>query len=91
MGQQPVVTRSGQVVYVPVFPSGGPPLPWYEREVSLVMRDLTTGQVVYETRAEHSGRWADNAAVLPVMFDAALRGFPAAPPGPRRVDIEIPR
>jgi hypothetical protein len=91
MSHQPVVTRSGQVVYVPVFPSGGPPLPWYEREVSIVMRDIATGQVVYETRAEHSGRWSDNAAVLPVMFDAALRNFPAATPGPQRVAIEIPR
>lgn len=91
MGHQPVVTRSGQVVYVPTFPSSGPPLPWYEREVSIVIRELSTGQVVYETRASHSGRWSDTGNLLPVMFDAALRGFPSAPPGPVRVNIEIPR
>ena len=65
--------------------------PLYKREVSVVMRDARSNAVVYETRAAHSGVWGDASAVLPAMFDAALRGFPAPPPGPRRVDIEIPR
>ena len=39
--------------------------------------------------------WAVHAytasgAVLPVMFQAALQGFPNPPAGERRVDIEIP-
>jgi hypothetical protein len=27
--------------------------------------------------------------VLPVMFEAAMQGFPNPPPGPRRVDIRV--
>jgi hypothetical protein len=63
----------------------------YRREVSLILRDLGTTQIVYETRASHEGPWADTAVVYAAMFDAALSGFPQAPLGPRRVRIEIPR
>ena len=66
-------------------------LPYYSRELSLVMRHLGTGQVVFETHAAHAGRWADNEAVWPAMVEAALSGFPNPPPGVRRVNIEIPR
>lgn len=66
-------------------------LPWYSRELRLVMRHLGSGQVVFETQAFHDGRWADGEAVWPAMFDAALSGFPNPPPGARRVNIEIPR
>jgi hypothetical protein len=75
---------------------GGPPgfgmtwdSPYYRREVSVVMRDLGTGKVVYETRAAHDGRWSDSEVIFPAMFDAALRGFPQPAPGPRRVDVQI--
>lgn len=90
-GPDYVVTGKGQIVYVPSFPRMTMYNPWYEREVTLVMRDLGNNQVVYETRANHDGRWSDTPSVLPAMFDAALRGFPAPPAGPRRVNIEIPR
>lgn len=63
----------------------------YWRELSLVMRDLSSAQVVYETHAAHDGPWTDSEAVLPAMFEAALQGFPNAPAGVRRVNIEIPR
>jgi len=65
--------------------------PYYWREVSLIIRHLASGQVVYETQGAHDGRWSDSEAVLPAMLDAALLGFPNPPPGPRRIEFEIPR
>lgn len=62
----------------------------YQREVSVVLRDAGTGQVVYETRAAHLGRWPVDKDVLPPMFQAALTGFPQPPAGLRRVNIELP-
>ncbi|MCJ0761825.1 DUF4136 domain-containing protein [Variovorax terrae] len=80
----------GRGAYLAPYPRF-PESPWYQREVSLVMRDLASNLVVYETRAAHDGPWPDSASILPVMFDAALQGFPTPPTGLRRVDIEIPR
>ena len=65
--------------------------PYYRREVTIVVRRLTDAQVVFETRAQHDGRWPDDAAVLPAMFQAALQGFPNPPAGMHRVVVEIPR
>lgn len=64
--------------------------PNYWRQVSLVMRNAQ-GQVVFESHASHEGLWADSAAILAAMLDAALQGFPTPPTGPRRVAIEIQR
>lgn len=72
-------------------PLGGIDSPWYLREVSLVIRDLATGRVVYETRASHEGYWIDPAKAWPALIEAALQGFPQPPQGPRRVDITISR
>ncbi len=63
--------------------------PWFRREVSVVMRELGSNRVVYETHARNSGPWLDDRAVLPRMFQAAMQGFPNPPPGPRRVDIYV--
>ncbi|MDR6888437.1 MULTISPECIES: DUF4136 domain-containing protein [Variovorax] len=63
--------------------------PWYEREVSIVLRDIGSNRVVYETRARNDGPYNASAAILPVMFDAALQGFPNPPQGERRVNIEL--
>lgn len=63
--------------------------PWWQREVNVIVRELASSRVVYETRAVNSGPWLDNSAVLPAMFQAALQGFPNPPQGPRRVDIHI--
>ena len=65
--------------------------PYYKRSVSLLMRDLTTQKVVFETRAVHDGVWSDALAVLPAMLDSALLGFPQPPAGVRRINVEIPR
>jgi hypothetical protein len=66
-----------------------PANPWYEREVSIVLRETGSNRVVYETRARNDGPYNRSATILPVMFDAALQGFPNPPPGERRVNIEL--
>jgi len=71
--------------YGPVFP----PNPWYLREVNVVLRELPSGQIVYETSARSDGPYPSSGAVFPVMFDAALQGFPNPPPGVRQVRINV--
>ncbi|HYF17926.1 MAG TPA: DUF4136 domain-containing protein [Ramlibacter sp.] len=72
----------------------GAPLPmpehtWFHREVSVVMRELPSNRVVYETSAVSDGPWIDQRVVLQAMFDAALQGFPNPPQGPRQVHVQI--
>lgn len=66
-----------------------PEPPWYVREVAVIVRDIASNKVVYETRAHNDGPWLDHSTALAAMFDAALQGFPNPPPGPRRVDILV--
>ena len=66
-------------------------MPYYQRSVTLVVRDGQTGHVAFETRAAHDGRWHDSPAVWRAMIDAALRDFPSPPAGARTVNIDIPR
>ena len=73
------------------FPLRFPEPTYFKREVALLMRELATQQVVFETRAFHDGVWSDSQAVFPAMMEAALRGFPEPPPGTRRINVEIPR
>jgi outer membrane murein-binding lipoprotein Lpp len=73
------------------IPLGGIDSPWYQREVGLVLREIATGRVVYETRAFHEGYWIDPARAWPALLGAALQGFPRPPPGLRRVDVTLPR
>ena len=68
-----------------------PPPTEYRREVGLILRDIASGRVVYETHAQHDGVWSDDLPVFAAMFDAALQGFPTPPAGPRRVNVQIPR
>ena len=65
--------------------------PYYRRELSLLMRDLASNQVVFETRAVSEDVQGDTLRVLSAMLDAALRGFPQPPAGTRRIQSEIPR
>ncbi len=65
--------------------------PYYKRSVSVLMRELASQKVVFETRALHDGPWGDGSAVLPAMLDSALLGFPQPPVGTRRINVEIPR
>lgn len=64
--------------------------PYYRRELTLLMRDLASGQVVFETHALSDGVQSETLAVLSAMLDAALRGFPQPPAGPRRINVEVP-
>lgn len=86
----PVATPNG-VIYHYRAPLLVMEMPWYRREVSLLMRRLSDGVLVFESNARSDGYWADDIAVLPAMFEAALRDFPNPPQGLRRVTIEIPR
>jgi outer membrane murein-binding lipoprotein Lpp len=74
------------------FGFGGPwPMDsyWFRREVSVLIRELPSNRLVYETHAFSDGPILDNRVVLPAMFDAAMQGFPNPPPGPRRIDIQL--
>ncbi len=68
-----------------------PPPTTYRREVSLLIRSLQSGLVVYETRAAHDGPWSDDQNLYPTLFRAALANFPNPPPGTRKVFIDLPR
>jgi hypothetical protein len=63
---------------------------WYSHSVHLVMRDLRSGQVTFETTATFDGPWTDTVNLLPPIMDAALHDFPAPPAGVRRVVVELP-
>lgn len=68
-----------------------PPTTHYRYELSLLMRDVRSGALVYETQAVHDGPWNDSKNILGAMFQAALKDFPEQVRGPRRINIEIPR
>ena len=63
----------------------------YKRSLSVMMRDLSTQKVVFETQALQDSPWDDSFSILPAMFDSALLGFPQPPAGARRINVEIPR
>lgn len=62
---------------------------WYQYTVHLLLREVATNEVAYETSASHTGPWSDTSNLLPVILDAALRDYPNPPPGPRKVLIEL--
>ncbi len=64
--------------------------PWYRYTVQFLMRDVATSQVTFESRAMHEGPWSDSANLLPLVMEAALRDYPTASAGPRKVVIELP-
>ena len=66
-------------------------LPYYERQVALVIRHADSGRVVYETRAAHDGRWNSSPGLWQAMLKAALQDFPAPPAGERQVNLDVPR
>ena len=55
----------------------GMPTVTYEREVALLIRDRKSGQPLYETRASNDGGSPSMASLLPAMFEAAMKDFPA--------------
>lgn len=68
-----------------------PPTTLYRYELQILMRDVRSGQLVYETQAVHDGPWNDSANILPALLRAALKDFPNPGAPVRRVDIDIPR
>jgi hypothetical protein len=66
-------------------------MPYYQRRVSLLIRHAASGQLVYQTQAQHDGRWNSTPELWSAMLDAALRDFPNPPAGVRQVNIEVPR
>ncbi len=64
---------------IPIGGGGAPPA---SQRVDLQLRDLGSGQVIYQ--AQVSGTSGASAAAL---VDAALRDFPNAPPGARQVPL----
>ncbi len=55
--------------------------------LSLVVRELATGTVVYETSAVNEQRWSEPERVFPALAMAALQGYPAANAEKRKVSI----
>ena len=86
---------SGQILWNPGFMwSAGlmrSEMPYHLRRISLVIRDVREGQVVFETSAAHDGRWNSTPALWSAMLRAALKDFPAPPAGPREIGIDIAR
>jgi hypothetical protein len=89
LGQGWVGVGTGQVMWNPWLMHNV--RPYYQREVSLVIRESATGRVVYETRAAHDGRWNSTPALWQAMLTAALADFPNPPTGMRSVNLDLPR
>ena len=86
-GRDYTVTGNGQIIWLQPF--SRPELPWFRREVSIIMRDLANNQVVYETQAMHEGRWADSSLIIPALFDSALSDFPRSTQGVKKVEVTV--
>jgi Domain of unknown function (DUF4136) len=67
----------------------GIPSTTYEREVALLIRERKSGQPLYETRATNDGGSPSIQSLLPAMFEAAMKDFPAGSVTPRQVTTEI--
>jgi len=63
--------------------------PRYEREVSMLIRDRKSGDVLYETRASNDGLSSGDSGTLAAMFAAALKDFPQTAVNPRRVTVPL--
>ena len=63
--------------------------PRYANEVALLLRDRASGKPLYETRASNDGGSAAMKSLLPAMFEAAMKDFPAGSPTPRRVTTPL--
>jgi hypothetical protein len=88
--ERPVVRPDGTVLYPPPTLSILLEPPWYNHSVHLVLRDLRTAQVAFESTASFDGPWSDSNHLVPVILRAALRDYPHPPEGVRKVVIELP-
>jgi hypothetical protein len=65
------------------------PMPIYQREVAVLIRDRRSGTPLYEARANNDGGSSAIESLLPAMFEAALKDFPNGGVNPRRVTTQI--
>jgi predicted small secreted protein len=68
---------------------GGPLRLWYRHSVRVLLRDLHSNAVVYETAGSFDGPWSDSGNLIPVILQAALRDYPNASNGIQRITIEL--
>ena len=64
--------------------------PELQREVAVLIRDRRSQTFVYETRGVYTSRWTSDA-LLPALFQAAMKDFPTPATGPRTVTVAVPR
>lgn len=83
--------RTGFGPWPPFYGPAFAPNPLYRHELTVLLRDLSSQQVVFESKAVHEGLWASADLLLPALIEAALRDFPTPPAGVRRVEVELPR
>ncbi|WP_028603524.1 DUF4136 domain-containing protein [Ottowia thiooxydans] len=81
--------RGGSLGFGLGAPLWDPAVTAYVSEVGLLMRDLQSGQIVYDTRARHDGLWHDTDNVLAALFTAALEGYPEPGQATRRVVVPL--
>ena len=71
---------------------GGYYSPYYDREAAVLIRDKRSGEPLYEARAQSQGSTIGLTTVLPALFIAAMKDFPAgSPTNPHRITVEPPR
>jgi uncharacterized protein DUF4136 len=67
-------------------------VPYYQREVAVLIRDKRSGEPLYEGRAQSGGLYSTPDRTLPALFIAALQDFPAGSEiNPHRITIEAKR
>ena len=74
----------------PLMPMAPMEVRSYQRLLRLVLRDLATGQVVFETQASQDSNWPIGNDFIPAMVTAAMHGFPNPPMGLQRITVDIP-
>jgi hypothetical protein len=86
---RPIVRPDGTVIFPPPLPLMLDP-PWYSHTVHLVLRDVDSARVAFESTASFDGPWSDSSHLVPVILRAALKDYPTPPSGLRKVTIELP-
>lgn len=63
---------------------------WVQMQVSVLIRDRRSNQVLYETHAVHDRQNTVDLDLLPYLFEAALKDFPHPAVSPRTVTVTRP-
>ena len=65
--------------------------PYYDREAAVLIRDKRSGEPLYEARAQSQGPTVGMTTVLPALFVAAMKDFPAgSATNPHRITVVMP-